>query len=57
VTPNRQLRALRACRDGGEIVRHELNWLRKWGMIDRDKKLTVKGTEALADYEEENIGD
>lgn len=56
MTPD-NLKALRAVRDGGEVQRHQIDWLRKWDLIDRDKKLTVKGVEALADYDEENTGD
>jgi hypothetical protein len=57
MTPSR-LKALRAVRDGGEVVRCQISWLERWGMIDKDKKLTAKGAEALADYEpEENTGD
>lgn len=56
MTPDK-IRALRAVRDGGEIARHEVNWLLHWGMIDKNKKLTVRGEQALADYEEENTGD
>jgi hypothetical protein len=52
-----KIKALRAVRDGGQVARHEVNWLQHWGMIDKNKKLTVKGGQALADYDEENTGD
>lgn len=56
MTPD-NLKALRAVRDGGEVQRHQIDWLKKWHLIDRNSKLTVKGTEALTDYEEKNTGD
>jgi len=58
MTPDK-IRALRAVRDGGEIARHELEWLRKWGLVDDRNGLTTRGAEALteADYDEENTGD
>lgn len=58
MTPDK-LAALRAVRVGGKVTRSQMKWLEHWGLIDSMTNLTVKGAEALADYEldEENTGD
>lgn len=56
MTPDK-IAALRAVRVGGKVTRSQMKWLEHWGLIDSMTNLTVKGAEALADYEEENTGD
>jgi hypothetical protein len=55
MTPD-QLKALQHVRDGGEAQRHEINWLQHWGLVDSNKKLTVKGAELLARHEDDERG-
>lgn len=48
--------ALLAFRDGDRATSNEIEWLQHWGLIDADKKLTAKGTRALAQHEDDERG-
>ena len=55
MTPAR-LAALRAIRDGGDVHRGDLEWLKHGAFIDVQHRLTERGAKALAEDDNDQRG-
>lgn len=54
--PADKLEALVAVRDGGNVTHAQIDWLIRWGYLDKGRKITVKGATELNRLDDQLAG-